>query len=216
MCFTLESWAIDWDPNEFRYSKTLSSKSFTLSQLNRLWQIWIRTVVGFQTQHQDHDFPFFSSWRYTYSSLPFWYLMDAEHFHTKLYHLAPRDRSHILLGSKPLVNFPLPFECLAFWAYYGKCNSNEIKYCDFFMTYRRHWPSYNCVYVVNHNQWLTHFKPLIDMIVLSVRKDVRKELQISKTLKKYINVKFLLAFNFLPLGSNVCVESEFQILQWKI
>lgn len=51
------------------------------------------------------------------------------------------------------------------------------------------------------------------MIVLSVRKYVRKELQISKTLKKYINVKFLLAFNFLPLGSNICVESEFQILQ---
>lgn len=132
VCFTLESWAIDWDPNEFRYSKTLSSEAFTLSQLNRLWQIWIRTVVGFQTQHQDHDFPFFSSWRYTYSPLPCWYLMDAEHFHTKLYHLAPRDRSHILLGSKPLVNFPLPFECLAFWAYYGKCNSNEIKVLWFF------------------------------------------------------------------------------------
>jgi len=89
----------------------------------------------------------------------------------------------------------------------------KLKYCDFFMTYRRHWPSCSCVYVVNHNQWLTHFKPLIDMIVLSVRKYVRKELQISKTLKKYINVKFLLAFNFLPLGSNICVESEFQILQ---
>lgn len=81
------------------------------------------------------------------------------------------------------------------------------------MTYRRHSCKIANVCVVNHNQWLTHFKPLIDMIVLSVRKYVRKELQISKTLKKYINVKFLLAFNFLPLGSNICVESEFQILQ---